>query len=151
MLLKSANFFLTILTINYFYSDTNASLGLVIKVYVMKKVLEVLQYGENEIRFNTDFDVRKDPRVVLDVTTKALMAMVTTLWGGNETSVIAMIRALSIADLAASVNVEEMVEMLKESAYSMKRSMTEAEREMTRSGVNLTKYCPAPGFRKMKS
>ena len=117
----------------------------------MKKVLEVLQYGENEIRFNTDFDVRKDPRVALDVTAKALMAMVTTLWGGNETSVIAMIRALSIADLAASVNMEEMVEMLKESAYSMKRSMTEAEMEMKRSGVNLTKYCPVPGLRKMKS
>lgn len=117
----------------------------------MKKVLEVLQYGENEIRFNTDFDVRKDPRVALDVTAKALMAMVTTLWGGNETSVIAMIRALSIADLAASVNMEEMVEMLKESAYSMKRSMTEAEMEMTRSGVNLTKYFPVPAFRKMKS
>lgn len=34
--------------------------------------------------------------------------MVTRLWGGNETAVLAMIRALAIADLAVSVNRKQM-------------------------------------------
>ena len=60
---------------------------------VMKKILEVLQYGETDIRFNTDVDPAKDPEVVTEVIAKAAMAMTTKLWGGNEQAVIAMIRA----------------------------------------------------------
>ena len=38
--------------------------------------------------------------------------MATRLWGGNETSVIAIIRALAIADLTLCVNRKEVIEML---------------------------------------
>lgn len=30
----------------------------------MKKILEVLQYGDGELRFNTDLDVSKDPMAI---------------------------------------------------------------------------------------
>ena len=38
---------------------------------VMKKNLEVLQYGETDIRFNTDVDPAKDPEVVTEVIAEA--------------------------------------------------------------------------------
>ena len=65
----------------------------------MKKILEVLRYGENDIRFRTDIDPLKDPNVIHETVIELAMAMMTTLWGGNEQAVLAMIRALSIADL----------------------------------------------------
>ena len=59
----------------------------------MKKILEVLRYGENDIRFNTDIDPLKDPEIIHPTVTELAMAMMTTLWGGNEQAVLAMIRA----------------------------------------------------------
>ncbi len=70
----------------------------------MKKILEVLQDGDIDIRFNTDLDPVKHPNVIPNVITRTAFAMVTKLWGGNEAAVLAMIRALAIADLAVSVN-----------------------------------------------
>ena len=75
----------------------------------MKKILEVLQYGDIDIRFNTDFDPVKNPNVIPDVISRTAFAMVTRLWGGNEMAVLAMIRALAIADLAVSVNRKQMI------------------------------------------
>ena len=69
----------------------------------MKKILEVLRYGENDIRFHTDIDPKKDPEIINQTVVEVAMAMMTTLWGGNEQAVLAMIRALSIADLGVSV------------------------------------------------
>ena len=89
----------------------------------MKKILEVLQYGEMDIRFNTDIDVNKNPEVVLDIVSKVAFSMATKLWGGNELSVLAMIRALSIADLALSVNRKEMIKELDRSSETMARTM----------------------------
>ena len=66
---------------------------------VMKKILEVLRYGENDIRFHTDLDPTKAPGIIPETTTELAIAMMTTLWGGNELAVLAMIRALAIADL----------------------------------------------------
>ena len=75
----------------------------------MKKILEVLQYGEFDIRFNTDFDVMKNPQALEDLVPRLAMAMTTSLWGGNEMSVLAMIRSLCIADIGVSVNRKEML------------------------------------------
>ena len=77
----------------------------------MKKLLEVYQYGD-EIRFSTDIDVIQNPDVIADIQAKATFSMATRLWGGKEASVIAIIRALAIADLTLCVNRKEMIEML---------------------------------------
>ena len=68
----------------------------------MKKILEVLECSNGELKFNTDVDVIKDPESVIDITGKAIYCMATKLWGGNEHSVIAVIRALFMADMALS-------------------------------------------------
>ncbi len=82
----------------------------------MKKILEVLRYGENDIRFNTDIDPLKDPEIIHQTVTELAMAMMTSLWGGNEQAVLAMIRALAISDLGVSVNRRQMVAFLNEAS-----------------------------------
>lgn len=82
----------------------------------MIKLLEVLKYSDTDIRINTDIDVRKDPWAVQETVISAIMCMATKLWGGNEISVLAMIRALAIADLALSVNREEMIRFLDQAS-----------------------------------
>jgi hypothetical protein len=109
---------------------------------VMKKILEVLQYGEMDIRFNTDIDVDKNPEVVLDIVSKVAFSMATKLWGGNELSVLAMIRALSIADLALSVNRKEMIKELDRSSETMARTMKMAAEEFRRNGGKLMTFGP---------
>lgn len=112
------------------------------KKNVMKKILEVLQYGEMDIRFNTDIDVNKNPEVVLDIVSKVAFSMATKLWGGNELSVLAMIRALSIADLALSVNRKEMIKELDRSSETMARTMKMAAEEFRRNGGKLMTFGP---------
>ena len=109
---------------------------------VMKKILEVLQYGEMDIRFNTDIDVNKNPEAVLDIVSKVAFSMATKLWGGNELSVLAMIRALSIADLALSVNRKEMIKELDRSSETMARTMKMAAEEFRRNGGKLMTFGP---------
>ena len=70
----------------------------------MKKILEVLQYGDGELRFNTDIDVHKNPMAIMDLTVSAMFSMATKLWGGNEQTVIAVIRSLFVADMAISTD-----------------------------------------------
>ena len=86
----------------------------------MKKILEVLQYGDIDIRFNTDLDPIKHPNVIPDVITRTSFAMTTRLWGGNERAVLAMIRALAVADLAVCVNRKEMVRHLDEDSEALR-------------------------------
>ena len=112
------------------------------KKNVMKKILEVLQYGEMDIRFNTDIDVNKNPEAVLDIVSKVAFSMATKLWGGNELSVLAMIRALSIADLALSVNRKEMIKELDRSSETMARTMKMAAEEFRRNGGKLMTFGP---------
>ena len=108
----------------------------------MKKILEVLQYGDHDIRFNTDYDVQKDPQVVMEIVPAIAMAMSTTLWGGNELSVLAMIRSLTVADLGVSVNRKEMIQMLDHSSAQLAKAMAEAREEMIRSGVHVQTFGP---------
>jgi hypothetical protein len=117
-------------------------LTILAKKNVMKKILEVLQYGEMDIRFNTDIDVDKNPEVVLDIVSKVAFSMATKLWGGNELSVLAMIRALSIADLALSVNRKEMIKELDRSSETMARTMKMAAEEFRRNGGKLMTFGP---------
>ena len=108
----------------------------------MKKILEVLQYGDFDLRFNTDIDVSKHPEAVQDTIARAAMSMTTTLWGGNEQSVLAMIRALSIADLGVSVNRKEMVRFLDESSRICEISLHEWRKMMERKGKAVHVFPP---------
>lgn len=108
----------------------------------MKKILEVLQYGDFELRFNTDIDVLRHPESVQETIAKASMTMTTTLWGGNEQSVLAMIRALSIADLGVSVNRKQMIRFLDESSRVCELSMQEWRKEMERKGKGFHVFPP---------
>ena len=85
----------------------------------MKRILEVLQDGDGQLKFNTDINVWKDPMVSMDIIQNAMLSMSTTLWGGNEQSVLAMIRSLAIADLALCTNRDEMIEHLKDASGSL--------------------------------
>lgn len=100
----------------------------------MKKILEVLQDSNGQLRFNTDIDVMKSPQTALDVTQSAMISMVTTLWGGNEMSVLAMIRALAIADLSVSVNQNEMIEYFRQSSKSLGEAFRFAMKDAKKQG-----------------
>ena len=108
----------------------------------MKKILEVLQYGDTDIRFNTDLDPIKNPHVVPDVITRVSFAMVTKLWGGNETAILAMIRALAVADLAVSVNRKAMIRHYDEDSAALAKSFWEAKREFEKQGGKMTIVMP---------
>lgn len=116
----------------------------------MKKILEVLQNGEIDIRFHTDFDPVKNPNVIPDVISRTAFAMVTKLWGGNEMAVLAMIRALAIADLAVSVNRKQMIRFLDEQSSFMARSFEESLKEMEKKGGKIMRFAPGvkPSFYK---
>lgn len=109
----------------------------------MKKILEILQYGDHDIRFNTDFQVEKDPDCIPEIMVGIATAMTTSLWGGNETSVLAMIRALASADLACSVNRKEMLRFLDQVSGDLQHSMMEARRMMEKSGYQIHIYPPS--------
>lgn len=112
------------------------------KKRTMKKLLEVLQYGDHDIRFNTDIDVKNNPHIVEKIIPALALTMATRLWGGNELSVLAMIRALIIADLGISVNREEMVEMMAQASEQLAHAMNEAREAMNRDGVKIQVFGP---------
>lgn len=117
----------------------------------MKKILEVLQYGETDIRFNTDIDTTKNPGIILDIIAKSAFTMMTKLWGGNEQSVLAMIRALAIADLSVSVNRKEMIRQMDETSQMMNKSMKEARKAFEKNGGKMIVFGPGVKPGPMKS
>ena len=100
----------------------------------MKKILEVRSYGPGDIRFKTDFHPPLNPKTLQDVLIGAMHSMSTQLWGGDETSVLAMIRMLAVADLALSVNRPDMVRFLDKQSKVMGQVFKEATQEMVRQG-----------------
>ena len=118
---------------------------------IMKKILEVLQYGDMDIRFNTDIDPVRNPEIILDTIAKVTFSMMTKLWGGNEQAVLAMIRALAIADLSLSVNRKEMIRYLDDSSKMMVKSLAEARKEFEKNGGKMMTFSPGVMPGKMKS
>ena len=108
----------------------------------MKKILEVLQFGDGDIRFSTDFHAENNPDSITDIMTGAAAAMTTTLWGGNEASVMAVIRALCVADLACSINRKEMIDFLDQMSEDLQESMAQARYIMERAGYSIHVYPP---------
>lgn len=108
----------------------------------MKKILEVLQYGEMDIRFNTDIKSERDFQQLPDLAVQCLLAMTTRLWGGNEHGVLAAIRILALADLAASVNREEMLKRLDEESGNLANILKEAMADFERKGGKVITFGP---------
>lgn len=117
----------------------------------MKKLLEVVEYSDTDIRFYTDVEIEKNPDFVIDVAPRIAFTMFTRLWGGNELSVLAMIRALAIADLAVSVNRKDLVEKLDKASADMARAFRDTEREMRKQGVQIQIFGPGVKPPKAKS
>ncbi len=91
----------------------------------MKKLLEVLQYGECDIRFNTDVDV-SDPMVIVDIAGAAAMSLANTFPGENKSAVIGVLRALYMADLAISDNKDALANDILTVAKRLEIYMDEA-------------------------
>ena len=108
----------------------------------MKKILEVLQYGEGDIRFNTDLTVNQLSREIPSITADASIAMATNLWGGNEQAVLAMIRVLSIADLALSVNRKEMIRWLDRESGNLYKAFQDANAAFQKEGGKVMTFGP---------
>ena len=117
----------------------------------MKKILEVVRYGEHDIRFRTDMDPEKDPEIIQKTITELAMAMMTTLWGGNEQAVLAMVRALAIADLGVSVNRKQMVRFLSEASAMLEDSLKAARKAFEQTGGKVTVFGPGISPGKAKS
>ena len=100
----------------------------------MKKILEILQYGETDIRFKTDLKPTTHPDDIPSLIGEVSLAMMTTLWGGNELDVLAVIRTLAIADLALCVNRKEMIRSLDKESEVCARLLEEARREFNKNG-----------------
>ena len=104
----------------------------------MKKILEVIQCKTGELRFNTDLDVKKNPMEVMDVTISAMLSMATKLWGGNEQTVIAVIRALFVADMAISVDRKVVLKGLGEEADVVGKQFMKMMNELQAQGQAMT-------------
>lgn len=104
----------------------------------MKTVLQVLQYGDIDFRFKTDFDPQSNPESLFQIITGVTMAMSTTLWGGNEAAVLAVLRALTLADLSLCVNRKDMIKWLDEESRNLAKAINEARREMEKRGKMIT-------------
>ena len=117
----------------------------------MKKILEVLLYGDHDLRFNTDLD-RSDLRnLIPNLASTAAFTMVTKLWGGKEPFVLAAIRALSIADLGVSINREEMIRQLDECSAMLAKSFQEAKAQFEKNGGKVISFGPGVNPPKMPS
>ena len=117
----------------------------------MIKILEVLQYGDMDVRFNTDLKPSRRPDQIIETISRLSFAMTTSLWGGNEADVLAVIRALAIADLACSVNREEMIRYLDESSAEMARSIQEAREMVEKRGGKVYTFAPGINPSRQKS
>ena len=108
----------------------------------MKKILEVLRYGNGDIIFKTDVDPLKNPEEVNNVLIQTMMSMATKLWGGNEQAVLAMIRVLSIADLALSVNRKEMIRWLDRESGNLYKAFQDASAAFKKVGAKIMTFGP---------
>ena len=108
----------------------------------MKKILEILQYGETDIRFHTDLKPSEKPDTIPGLVSTAAFSMMTSLWGGNELDILAVIRALAIADLAVSVNRKEMIKMIDQDSKFFADLLREARQSFERDGGKVVTFAP---------
>jgi len=110
----------------------------------MKKILEVLQYGDHDIRFNTDLEVDKNPEIVLDLIPMIMFSMTTSLRGVKESNVIAVIRSLSVADFTLCTNREEMIKMLDHHSKILQNVFLNVTKDLENKGkaISFNDFAP---------
>lgn len=116
----------------------------------MKKLIEVIEREDGVISFDTDLTM-KDISELQDLAGRIAYNMMTRLWGGNETMVLAVIRNLAIADLAASVNRKEMISFLDQASELTAGIIHEFFHKMKLSGCEVQKFAPGVKPSEMKS
>ena len=104
----------------------------------MKKILEVVQCGNGELRFNTDLNIKKNPMAIMDLTVSAMFSMATKLWGGNEQTVLAVIRSLFVADMAISIDRKVVLKGLGEESEKMGEEFLKMINELQAQGKAMT-------------
>ena len=107
----------------------------------METILKITRDGDN-VNFTTDLDPVSNPELIHDVIIQTAMAMMTTLWGGNEHAVLAMIRAIAVADLGVSVNRQEMVAFLDDASRVLADSLADARAAFVQNGGKITTFAP---------
>ena len=117
----------------------------------MKKILEVLRYGNGDIIFKTDVNPLKNPEEINDVLIQTMISMAPKLWGGNEQAVLAMIRVMAIADLALSVNRKEMVRWLDRESENLHKAFQDANAAFQKDGGKIMTFGPGVMPPKTKS
>jgi len=98
--------------------------------------------ADGEITFDTDIDITKGVKIIPDIAVKSAFAMITQLWGGKETSILAMLRALSVADMAVSINRDQMIDRLREEAQTLCQCIEDSKREMMSRGIKVYTFSP---------
>ena len=101
----------------------------------MKTLLEITQKENGRILFNTDLDLTKNPSLLLQLSFDLAFAMMTDLWGGNEPSVIGIIRSLAIADLSLCSNRKDIVGFLDQASKDLGDGVHKAIEEMEQKGL----------------
>ena len=107
----------------------------------MKKLIEVIENENGEISFYTDLN-NNDMGVLQILPSKLAFNMMTQLWGGNETMVLAVIRNLAIADLAVSVNRSEMISFFDAASMMTANVVREMLDTLRRQGVHVQTVAP---------
>ncbi|MCR5548361.1 MAG: hypothetical protein K6F25_06385 [Bacteroidales bacterium] len=115
----------------------------------MKKILEVLRYGDGDIIFKTDVDLVKNPNEINNILIQTMMSMATKLWGGNEQTVLAMIRMLTIADLALCADRKEMIRWLDTESGRLFKAFQDTSAEFRKKGGKIMTI--APGVKPSKT
>ena len=107
----------------------------------MKTLINVTIDENDVVAFKTDLTEKDIPN--LPVLSGVLtFNMMTRLWGGNEKMVLAAIRNLAIADLAASANRKQMVKMLDQASEDTAEMMFATMDKMKKDGVNYHMFAP---------
>ena len=104
-----------------------------------------------DVRFNTDIKVEGNIEIIPAITSAAVFSMATRLWGGNECTVLAMIRSLAIADLSLCANRKDMIRYLDESSIAMAHAFLDAKKEVEKHGGKVQVFGPGIMPTKMKS
>lgn len=117
----------------------------------MKKILEVLQYGDTEIRFNTD--IKNFGESVQLLAPLLAFNMSTRLWGGNEVTILNIIRMLAAADLSLCVDRDNVLRDLEDNSVALSTILDDARKEFERQGGQVIVFrpeCKQPGNRRQR-
>lgn len=95
----------------------------------MKKILEVLQDGDNKIHFHSDLDLTRRPFDAINLIYEFMFSIGNKLFGEERQRICAVIRSLTLAEITVSGDREEAIEMIKESTEGLQRDFLRFSKE----------------------